>query len=64
MNVPKDMPCKRDCPDRYPGCFCEKKKAWNDEQEAKKQKISEAKRKDSMVMGVRNPERAKKARKT
>ena len=62
--IPKDMPCRRDCPDRAPGCFCDKKKAWNASQEAKKQQLFEAKKKDSMVLEVRNPERAKKARKT
>ena len=26
-------PCRRDCPDRTPGCNCEKRKAWKFQQE-------------------------------
>ena len=63
VKVPENMPCKRDCPDRKPGCFCERKKAWDLQQEEKKQMILEAKKKASMVLGVRNPDRVKKARK-
>ena len=63
IKVPRDMPCKRDCPDRKPGCLCEKKKAWDSQQETKKQMIIEAKKKTSMIMGVRNPERVKKGKK-
>jgi len=62
--VPEDMPCKRDCPDRKPGCFCDKKKAWDERQREKKQQILDEKNKTSMIMGVRNPDRVKKARKT
>ena len=61
--IPKDMPCRKNCPDRQPGCFCEKKRAWNESQEAKKQKIKEEKLKVGRVLEVRNPERAKKVRK-
>ena len=24
MTMPKDHPCVRECPDRFPGCNCEK----------------------------------------
>ena len=61
--IPKDMPCRKNCPDRQPGCFFEKKRAWNESQEAKKQKIKEEKLKVGRVLEVRNPERAKKVRK-
>ena len=23
-----ENPCKRDCPDRFPGCDCERRHAW------------------------------------
>ena len=38
-------PCTRDCPDRKPGCECEKRRAWKWQQaQAKK-----ARRRDSIV---------------
>lgn len=60
--TPADMPCKRDCPDRFPGCYCEKKQEWDVQKRAKKQAIYDAKKKHDMIMGVRNPERVKKGK--
>jgi len=61
--TPADMPCKRDCPDRKPGCYCEKKKAWDVKKWERKDAIHAAFEKDYAVDCVRNPPRAKKARK-
>ena len=47
--IPKDMPCKRDCPERYPGCFCDKKREWNERYGAMKEAIREAKGKQTML---------------
>ena len=33
----RDNPCKRDCPDRQPGCNCERRKAWREWYEALKE---------------------------
>ena len=44
-----DNPCTRDCPDRYPGCDCEKRKAWKWNQE----QLKEAKRRDNIVRSYR-----------
>ena len=44
-----DNPCTRDCPDRYPGCDCEKRKAWKWNQE----QLKEAKRRDNIVAEYR-----------
>ena len=38
-------PCTRDCPDRKPGCECEKRRAWKWQQEQAK----EARRRSSIV---------------
>lgn len=38
-------PCTKDCPDREPGCECEKRRAWKWQQE----QIKEARRKDNIV---------------
>ena len=38
-------PCTRDCPDRKPGCECEKRRAWKWQQAQAK----EARRRDSIV---------------
>jgi hypothetical protein len=57
------MPCERDCPDRYPGCYCEKKQAWDAEKEERKAKINAEKKKDYDVAQVRNPPRAERLRK-
>ena len=27
-----ENPCKRDCPDRRPGCCCQKRKEWVEQQ--------------------------------
>ena len=29
-----ENPCKRDCPDRRPGCCCRKRKEWVEQQKA------------------------------
>ena len=38
-------PCTKDCPDRYPGCECEKRRAWKWQQA----QIKEAKRRQRIV---------------
>ena len=38
-------PCTKDCPDRHPGCECEKRRAWIWQQE----QIKEAKRRERIV---------------
>ena len=61
-DIPKGMPCRRDCPDRQPGCYCDLKKQWDAEKEAKKQMIYEQKAKDFAVAQIRNPPRAERLR--
>ena len=36
--MPKDHPCRRTCPNRTPGCNCEKRTAWKQADEEKKEK--------------------------
>ena len=55
--IPDDMPCKADCPDRKPGCFCEKKKSWNEKRYAEKQAIRNIKAKENLTFSVRQPKR-------
>lgn len=38
-------PCTRECPDRTPGCECEKRRAWKWQQE----QIKEAKKRESLI---------------
>ena len=47
--IPKDMPCQRDCPDRYPGCLCDKKRAWDEQKEARKKAIRDMKDKETAI---------------
>lgn len=47
--IPKDMPCKQDCPDRYPGCLCEKKRAWDEKKESRKKEILDKKAKETAI---------------
>ena len=61
-DIPKGMPCRRDCPDRQPGCHCDLKKQWDSEKEAKKAKIYAEKKKEYEVAQVRNPPRAERLR--
>ena len=61
-DIPKGMPCRRDCPNREPGCHCSKKQAWDAEQAAKKEMIYKEKSKEFAVGQVRNPPRAEKRR--
>ena len=58
----RDQPCKSDCPDRQPGCYCQKKRDWDEQKNAKKQMIKEEKNKVGLVMAIRNPPRVRKAR--
>ena len=62
IRIPKDMPCTPDCPDRKPGCFCEKKKEWNLKHEERKKVIREAKSRNDAIIGVRSPDTGKKRR--
>ena len=47
----KDNPCRKDCPDRYPGCNCERRKAWREKYEGKKQRMYQ-KNDSSMIDSV------------
>ncbi len=38
-------PCTRECPDRTPGCDCEKRKAWKWQQE----QIKETRKRERLV---------------
>lgn len=35
----RDNPCTRDCPEREPGCNCERRIAWQKVKEERKEKI-------------------------
>ena len=52
-------PCTKDCPDRKPGCECEKRKAWKWNQ----QQIKEAQKKENIVKNYRR-EKINSSRKT
>ena len=54
-----DQPCQPDCPDRQPGCLCQKKRDWDAKKDAKKQMIRDAKQKTSRVMEVRSPKKVR-----
>ena len=43
-------PCTRECPDRKPGCNCEKRKAWKAENEAQKKWLREIQSADSVLL--------------
>lgn len=45
-------PCRKDCPDRQPGCNCEKRREWRDGYEAKKRHIYQQKNDSSMIDSV------------
>jgi len=45
-----DNPCTKDCPDRKPGCNCEKRKAYKWQQD----QIKEAKKRDRLPDMYRN----------
>lgn len=36
------QPCVKDCPDRAPGCCCEKRRAWLREHHDRKKKVRAA----------------------
>ena len=42
-------PCKRDCPDRVPGCYCERKKEFDAQKEERKAIIKESRERDKML---------------
>ena len=42
-------PCKRDCPERVPGCHCEKKKEFDALKEERKAIIKDAREKDKLL---------------
>lgn len=56
------QPCTPDCPNRQPGCNCQKRKEWVVEKNERKQKIYEEKSKANRVAEIRNPPRAQKLR--
>lgn len=45
-------PCRRDCPDRQPGCNCERRKAWRAGYESKKTHMYRQKNDSSMIDSV------------
>lgn len=47
-------PCRRDCPDRMPGCNCEKRKAWKFQQAQIRDAI---RRERSVVIFIRDCQR-------
>ncbi len=61
-DIPKGMPCVRSCPDRQPGCYCDRKRQWDAEQAEKKKMIYEKKAAEFAVAQIRNPPRAEKRR--
>lgn len=42
-------PCHRDCPDREPGCNCQKKQDFNAQKEKRKAIIKDARDKDKLL---------------
>lgn len=54
----KDNPCRKDCPDRYPGCNCKRRREWRDGYEAKKrhmyQQINDSSMIDSVIATGKN----------
>ena len=54
----RDNPCRKDCPERQPGCNCERRKAWRDGYEAKKrhmyQQINDSSMIDSVIATGKN----------
>ena len=48
----RDIPCRKDCPERTPGCNCEKRKAWREKYEGKKQRMYQQKNDSSMIASV------------
>ena len=57
--IQKDMPCKPDCPNREPGCFCDLKREWNEKHEAQKKAIRDIKNRENMTFEAK-PESWKK----
>lgn len=55
-------PCRRDCPDRQPGCNCQKRQEWVAEKNARKKMIYEEKAKEGLVDSYMNSPRPRKAR--
>lgn len=57
-------PCTRDCLDRYPGCDCEKRKAykWQQEQvkEARRRENAVAYYKRDKLRSIRKPRRRRR----
>lgn len=51
----KDHPCKRECPDRKPGCNCEKRKEFLKIKEERKEKIRKHKETQSMLDEISIP---------
>lgn len=45
-------PCRKDCPERQPGCNCEKRRAWREEYESKKTHMYQQKNCSSMIDSV------------
>lgn len=49
MRAPDNLPCVPDCPDRKPGCYCERKQEWDEKRRAKKKEIRDAKIRENMT---------------
>ena len=58
--IPKGMPCRRGCENRFPGCHCESKKQWDAEQRAIKDKINQKRFEDDAIYAIRKPNTVKR----
>lgn len=50
MSGGNKSPCRPDCPDRRPGCDCEKRQAWKEEREKKKAWLREQNAAESVLL--------------
>ena len=48
----RDCPCTEDCPDRYPGCNCERRIEWKQTYNNKKAAIYKHRNNRSMIDSV------------
>ena len=53
--IPKGMPCRRNCPGRYPGCYCELKIEWDNQQKEIKNQVDKKKAEDDAIYQIRRP---------
>ena len=53
-------PCKRDCPERKPGCNCEKRIEWKQAVAERKEIVKEARKKHADIEAVLHDRRGGK----